>query len=183
VAALARKPGRKNKTLNGFPFRWYKPDTCMTISFRDIHGLFWIPFIRTPGILFWRGVIYLSSQETVKLTDTGAQKIFALIIAWFKILCLLYSQSACPWISRKISRRHVRLILSSFFDKLDNEGKSYGGIHARECSYLWTVLSMPYMKSSADGPYVEGSGQLWGLFVEHTERRHLHVCEKSHSLE
>jgi hypothetical protein len=23
-----------------FPFRWHKPDTCMTISFRDINFLF-----------------------------------------------------------------------------------------------------------------------------------------------
>jgi hypothetical protein len=31
----------------GFPFQWYKSDTCMTISFRDIHFLFWILFTRT----------------------------------------------------------------------------------------------------------------------------------------
>jgi hypothetical protein len=26
----------------------HKPDTCMTIIFRNIHFLFWIPLIRTP---------------------------------------------------------------------------------------------------------------------------------------
>jgi hypothetical protein len=44
--AHARKLGM-TKNFQSFPFRWHKPDTCTTISFRDIHFLFWIPFIWT----------------------------------------------------------------------------------------------------------------------------------------
>jgi hypothetical protein len=34
------------KNFQSFPFRWQKPDTCLTVSFRDIFFLFWTPFIR-----------------------------------------------------------------------------------------------------------------------------------------
>jgi hypothetical protein len=37
------KPAVK-KTFS-FPFGWHKPDTCMTISFQEIHFLFRTPFI------------------------------------------------------------------------------------------------------------------------------------------
>jgi hypothetical protein len=29
------------------PFQWHKPDTCVTITLRDAHFLFWIPFVWT----------------------------------------------------------------------------------------------------------------------------------------
>jgi hypothetical protein len=40
---------KEKNNCQSFPFRWHKPDTYMTINFRDINYLFWIPFIR----IFW----------------------------------------------------------------------------------------------------------------------------------